>query len=692
MVYSPTIHVIGDSHTAFFSTSNLFTVHHIGPATCFNLKNKKSSNDSLNKLNDVLKITGNNNKILMVLGEIDCRIHIYYQYKKNEGKFSISELIDRTIQSYGDFLLSLIEQGYYISVCGIVPVGTEENIYGYRYYATREVRSLIYQEFNSKLKSFCCKNNLKFMDIYEITSDEQGFFLPEYTDDGVHLNSKLISHIEQLAMDEFSMTNERLNNKSVSDKESFLFEIRDNEIDVEEIVSKIRNNIKKRINANGYLNDDVEKITCSLEATSNNASFEDSLSNQLDISPDIQNNDYLITSHRPLVGKFLVKGRNLVNDEVKRYVDPVFWKQTELNRIIIDYSNKLNGRIIDLEQSFKSDIAKIEPKNNDRIEQLKYEIDNEIASIRFDTSSNFEQLNSRIEHDLEKAKSEIDITIEKKLLSVISTMQNDIEDKAWLADILERRISKSRNVYLDSGQKIENPMNYFAFSEEIAESWINEGGNAVNTPNIYDDLISLFQNCNQLLEIGSGSGYFLKLLRDNNIGSYGIDINEDYILFCNKLGLQVQHVDALTHLDSINDKSIDGVFMGQVVEHLDYDVILDILKLCYEKLQFGSYIAISTPYILSVLVSTNLFYLDPTHKTHIHPEVIKFMLKSCGFRDVQEKLYQPVPDENKLKKIELDNAPVELKNDDFLNIMNSNVDKLNEFLFGHRDYLVIAKK
>jgi SAM-dependent methyltransferase len=64
---------------------------------------------------------------------------------------------------------------------------------------------------------------------------------------------------------------------------------------------------------------------------------------------DIQNDTYLITSHQPVLGNVLVQGRQLINGEVKRYIDPVIFQQTEFNANTVRILNWLVKRIEDLE-------------------------------------------------------------------------------------------------------------------------------------------------------------------------------------------------------------------------------------------------------------------------------------------------------------------------------------------------------
>jgi len=194
----PSIFVVGDSHTSVFTLSSLFTVIHIGPATAHNLIKMNSTNGSYEKIQKIIPLLKKGDIFIPVFGEIDCRIHIYYQFKIKQEKIPWSELIDNTIHNYGEFLTTIQQLGIKICVCGIIPVGEENNRYNYPYYAERSVQSSIFQEFNSKLNSYCNLVGIQFLDIYSKVSDEEGFLLKDYSDDGVHLNGKILPEIENM--------------------------------------------------------------------------------------------------------------------------------------------------------------------------------------------------------------------------------------------------------------------------------------------------------------------------------------------------------------------------------------------------------------------------------------------------------------------------------------------------------------
>lgn len=203
------------------------------------------------------------------------------------------------------------------------------------------------------------------------------------------------------------------------------------------------------------------------------------------------------------------------------------------------------------------------------------------------------------------------------------------------------------------------------------------------------DYLPFFQHCEQVLDIGCGRGEFLELMRENHIGGYGIDLNGEMIAYCTEKGLKAEVADALTHLSSLADDSLDGIFSSQVIEHLDPDSLIQLIKLCYAKLKPDSYVVLETVNVSSVLPLL-FFFVDLSHKTPLHPQTAEFLMKAHGFTDVQIRYTSPVPDGVKLLTF-----TETLKNTDlqsYVQIMNENLEKLNTLLFGYRDYAIIARK
>ncbi len=95
------------------------------------------------------------------------------------------------------------------------------------------------------------------------------------------------------------------------------FEIKDEEINVEEIMDRIRENIKKRKECGVYKKDnyeEVEKVFSEISSTKERTPI---TSDIIYSNYDIRNNSYSISSHQPIVGNFLIKGRKLVHERSK---------------------------------------------------------------------------------------------------------------------------------------------------------------------------------------------------------------------------------------------------------------------------------------------------------------------------------------------------------------------------------------
>jgi O-antigen chain-terminating methyltransferase len=80
-----------------------------------------------------------------------------------------------------------------------------------------------------------------------------------------------------------------------------------------------------------------------------------------------------------------------------------------------------------------------------------------------------------------------------------------------------------------------------------------------------------------------------------------------------------------------------------------------------------------------------------THKKPIHPETLKFLFGSVGFRDIDARFFSPVSDDSRLKKMPTDET-ANLKDRAFFEVYNHNMELLNNILFGAQDYAVIGKK
>ena len=187
------IHVIGDSHVKPFVFKCPFLVHHISQATAYNLDKDNSFSQSKRYLNSFLpEVNKERDILLLVFGEIDARVHIYSQYRKNSGKIGIERIIEATAEKYGETIRRLKDDGFAVCVHGIPPAAGEDFVSNLPLLGTMEQRSDISSRFSSKLGEFCSQNCVPYIDVQSVSADENGFMKKQYVADGVHLNGKIV--------------------------------------------------------------------------------------------------------------------------------------------------------------------------------------------------------------------------------------------------------------------------------------------------------------------------------------------------------------------------------------------------------------------------------------------------------------------------------------------------------------------
>ena len=414
---------------------------------------------------------------------------------------------------------------------------------------------------------------------------------------------------------------------------------------------------------------------------------------------DIQNNNYSISSHRRILGKVLVKGRELVHGEVRRYVDPMVWKQREFNasiiRILDDIAARLGGISAQVDDKIAQSQSTISAQVDDKIAQsqstISAQVDDKIAQSQSTISAQVDDkiaqsqstISAQVDDKIAQSQSKISSDIDEQVKSVVAAMNEDIENRAWLAGILDNRIAKeSVRASNTISESHADYINYFVFEERFrgARADIKERQSA---------FIKYFKGCRNVLDIGCGRGEFQELLRDHEIGGRGIDIDEDMVNFCKSKGLDVEKIDAVSYLQKLEDKSLDGIFIDQVVEHLEQEYLIEMLNLSFMKLIYGGTIVVETVNPLSFFSFAN-FYIDMSHKRPVHPETLRFLLNVAGFREIKIELIAPVRDDARLKKIKIGERRDEHSEE--IEIYNHNIDMLNAIIYGPQDYALIGIK
>jgi len=221
-----------------------------------------------------------------------------------------------------------------------------------------------------------------------------------------------------------------------------------------------------------------------------------------------------------------------------------------------------------------------------------------------------------------------------------------------------------------------NPIDYFNFENYFR-------GSREQTKKAQEQYIPYFYEKTKVVDLGCGRGEFLELLKENRIQAQGVDFYPEFAEYCKGKGLNVELDDAIAFLRR-QDK-VDGIFAGQLIEHLDIGQIIEICNLAYEKLEAGSYIVLETPNPTSLAIYTNAFYIDPSHVKPVHPLTMQYLMKNAGFRKIEivytasSKVPIQIPE---LECTEIGNSGE----------FNESMKKVSELLFGSQDYAIIAQR
>jgi SAM-dependent methyltransferase len=201
-------------------------------------------------------------------------------------------------------------------------------------------------------------------------------------------------------------------------------------------------------------------------------------------------------------------------------------------------------------------------------------------------------------------------------------------------------------------------------------------------------LVDLFRGPDgPVLHIGCGRGEFLSLMAAAGLDAYGIEESPELVADCRDAGLDAFRDDAITHLAGLDDAHLGGILASHVVEHLPAPELWQLFQLAAAKLRPGGAFVMESPNPRVLAVSGTTFWLDPTHVRPVHPDTARFLLEQLGFTGIEIRYQMPFPEEDQLPRLD---APA---SGDALEVrLNALIDRLNDLLFGARDYLLIARR
>ncbi|CUX40521.1 Methionine biosynthesis protein MetW [Clostridium sp. C105KSO15] len=256
----------------------------------------------------------------------------------------------------------------------------------------------------------------------------------------------------------------------------------------------------------------------------------------------------------------------------------------------------------------------------------------------------------------------------KRLEILEENIRNNNVSLAKIEEYIARKEGKDSNIY--ASIDYFDFENYFRGSRELIKERQKQ-------------YIPYYANKKNVVDLGCGRGEFLELLNENRIDAIGIDAYSEAVDFCRSINLNVVQDDAIEYLKK--QDWVDGIFAGQLIEHMTHDKIIELCSVAYSKLQTGSYLILETPNPMSLSIFSHAFYIDPSHEKPVHPYTVKYYLEKSGFKEI-ELVY---PESSRLP-VNIPGLNEEL--DDNIKEFNQSMEIVSEQLFSSQDYAIIAKK
>ena len=176
-----------------------------------------------------------------------------------------------------------------------------------------------------------------------------------------------------------------------------------------------------------------------------------------------------------------------------------------------------------------------------------------------------------------------------------------------------------------------------------------------------------------ILDVGCGRGEWLELLQEEQLRGAGVESNRVLVQHCAGRGLEVVEEDLLSYLMRLDDASLGALTGFHIVEHLSIETLVQFLDQAVRVLKHGGVVIFETPNPQNVLVGSCNFYFDPTHSNPLPSQVMRFLLESKGFVQVEVLTLNPS-----------DDTPVE--GDSEL------ARRFNQYFYGPMDYALIGKR
>jgi SAM-dependent methyltransferase len=178
-----------------------------------------------------------------------------------------------------------------------------------------------------------------------------------------------------------------------------------------------------------------------------------------------------------------------------------------------------------------------------------------------------------------------------------------------------------------------------------------------------------------ILDVGCGRGEWLELLRDHGLDARGVDASRSMVARCLEHKLPVTQGDAVAFLRGLAPDSVGCVSGFHIIEHLPFASLINLIDEAVRVLKPGGIVIFETPNPANVLVATERFYYDPTHRNPLPSPLMRFVAEQRGLCRVEVLELNPWPEAFHLREPG-----------------SAAAGRLDELFYGPQDYAIIGWK
>ncbi len=175
--------------------------------------------------------------------------------------------------------------------------------------------------------------------------------------------------------------------------------------------------------------------------------------------------------------------------------------------------------------------------------------------------------------------------------------------------------------------RIENPAGGWFNYTEFEDKFRGHEADIIKRQSAY---LPLLRKHALVADLGCGRGELLEVLRKAHVEALGVELHPQQAQRCSDKGLRVEPADFMSWLPAQADGAFGAITALQVVEHLHLSEVDRLIREAFRALRPGGLILLETvnPHSPDAM---EWFYIDPTHKRPVYPEILELLLASAGF-------------------------------------------------------------